>query len=57
MGCKLVEKDFKILLLIWCWKIKIKHKFENTPFHVSSLENGLGEFQFEIVQCTMIYKT
>jgi hypothetical protein len=57
MGCKLVEKDFETLLWIWCWKIKIKHKFEITPFHVSLLGNGLNKFQFDTIQCTMIYKT
>jgi len=53
MGCKLMEKIFKIFLWIWCWeKALIRHKFKEAPFHVSSLGNGLRKFQFEIIQST-----
>ncbi len=38
-------------------KNNLRHKYEKTPFHTSSLENELNKFQFEIVQCVITYET
>ncbi len=57
-GCKLVEKVLKHFHEHGVEKITLKtQESKKTPFHASSLGNGLNAFQFEIVQSLMSYGT
>jgi len=49
IGEKFIQISFCVLMVL---ENKI-HKYKKTPFHASSLGNGLNKFQFGIVYCTM----
>jgi hypothetical protein len=53
-----VEKTLKHFNEYVVEEITLKtHESKMTPFHASSLGNGLNTFQFEIVQSLMSYGT